>query len=127
MADYLDNDCNWALCSAKMRDVIEKHANNSSEITWIPVKARDGETITPYYAILIEKAFEENVAVNYEKSRKLRDGEIYSPHFNYDVVKDKDIFTLEDYPSYVFISEKLKDILEKSGVTGVGFGNWHAS
>jgi hypothetical protein len=57
-----------------------------------------------------------------------RDGDvIFSPHFRYVLIKDKDVFTSEDDTTTIYFSEKLKDILERENLLGLGFETWEAS
>ncbi len=126
LSDFLNNDCDWILCSEKLKQCIEGNAINATDIKWCPVEVNGGEVVETYFALLIEEPLKDVLDV--EKSRKLRDGEIYLPHFIYDKVKDVDIFTLEaDYPDYVYISDRWKQIIEAEHLTGIEFRDWHAS
>jgi hypothetical protein len=125
--DYLGNDCRWILCSQKLKECINKNANNASEALWLPVKVINGITFNTYYALLIEHYLRDEDIVNYEKSKKLKNGEVYLPHLKYDKVKDFDLFVMEDNGSTIFISQKLKDMLKEENLTGLGFEDWNAS
>jgi hypothetical protein len=125
--DYLSNDCSWILCSEKLKEVIIKNANNASDVLWFPVKVINGETFKTYYALLIEHFLKDEEIVNYEKSKKLKSGEVYLPHLKYDKIKNFDLFVMENNGVSLFISQKLKDILEKENLTGLGFEDWKAS
>ena len=125
--DYLGNDCSWCLCSEKLKKIMDNYANNADVIRWLPVKILNGETFKTYYALLIENYLEFDKIVNIEKSKKLKDGKVYLPHFIYSQIKDYDLFIKEDGGKSIFISQKLKDILEKENLTGLGFEDWKAS
>ncbi len=125
-SDFLSNDCDWVLCSGKLKRCIERNAINATDITWCPVAVNDGDVVETYYALLMEHS-RENI-VDIQKSRKLRDGKICLPHFVYDKIKDVDIFALgEDYLNGLYISEQLKLVIEAEKLTGVGFEDWYAS
>lgn len=123
--DFLDNDCSWVLCSKKMKEIIENNANNSSSIKWLPVKIYDGKSLETYYAALIEYYLED--IIDFNKSKKLKNGEIYLPHFKYENIKKYDLFAYENDNTSFFISEKLKNILEMSDLRGLDFEDWYAS
>ena len=125
-SDYLSNDCDWVLCSEKLKQCIETNAINATDITWCSVAVNDGDVVKTYYALLMETPMKEILDI--EKSRKLRDGKIYLPHFVYDKIKDVDIFALEEkHLGGLYISERLKLIIEAEPLTGVGFEDWYAS
>lgn len=125
-SDYLSNDCDWVLCSEKLKQCIETNAINATDITWCSVAVNDGDVVKTYYALLMETPMKEILDI--EKSRKLRDGKIYLPHFVYDKIKDVDIFALEEeYLGGLYISERLKLIIEAENLAGVGFEDWYAS
>ena len=125
--DYLDNDCNWKIFSERLKESIIENANNASNVLWLPIKVINGETFRTYYALLIDHFLEKEEIVNYEKSKKLKSGEVYLPHIRYDKVKNFDLFVMEDKGSTIFISNNLKSILEKENFTGLGFEDWKAS
>ena len=125
-SDFLSNDCDWVLCSEKLKQCIETNAINATDITWCSVAVNDGDVVKTYYALLMETPMKEILDI--EKSKKLKDGEIYLPHFVYDKIKDVDIFTLEEeYPNYIYISDRLKQRIEAENLAGVGFEVWYAS
>ncbi len=124
-ADLLSNDCNWILCSEKLKSCIDGNAVNASDLKWFPISVNNGELIKPYYVLLMDQYLED--VINIEKSRKLADGKIYLPHFIYDKIKHMDLYTIEGNSSDVFISERLKKIIEQEHFTGVGFNDWYAS
>ncbi len=125
--DYLDNDCGWPIISLKMMEAIKKYANNSGDIKWYPILIKNVKVEMQYYVALIDhfKNFEE--IVDYSKSRKLKNGKVYLPHFKYDLVDNFDVFVLESYNSSLFISNKLKLQLESENFKGLGFEDWYAS
>lgn len=124
-ADLLSNDCGWILCSEKLKSCIDGNAVNASDLKWFPASVNNGELAVPYYVLLIDRYLED--VVNIEKSRKLVDGKVYLPHFIYAKIKHLDLFTTEDNPSDIFISERLKKIIEQGHFSGVGFNDWYAS
>lgn len=126
-ADYLDNDCGWCLCSEKLKNILEPYIDNAFKVLWLPVNVRGDETMITYYALLIETPLFQKEVVDYEKSKKLKDGEVYLPHFVYSKIKNFSLFVVDEYPSYVFVSNEIKQILENEKITGIGFQNRKAS
>jgi hypothetical protein len=124
LPDFLITDLNLPTCSNKMKNSIEKNCRNSEDIDWLPVDVHHGKTLIEFY-ILHVPHYIPNV-IDMEKSD--RDGDvIFSPHFRHVLVKDKDVFTSEDDTTTIYFSEKLKDILEKENLLGLGFETWEAS
>ncbi len=124
-SDYLDNSCRWVLCSQKLRAIIDEFSNNSNIITWLPVDVNNGEKIEKYFTLLIDFHLED--IVDFDKSKKLKNGDIYLPHFIYNKISNFDLFVYEEKPSSPFISKKLKLSLQESKITGLGFEEWKAS
>ncbi|MGT2742515.1 hypothetical protein [Streptococcus plurextorum] len=121
--DFILNDCQWILCSERLKDCISKNISDS-KVKWLPIKVINGDTFCRYYSMLIEDFFKEDIIVNHEMSRKLKNGEIYLPIFIYNRIKNLDLFVVQNDGIHIFISDKLKKVLEVEKFKGLGFEQW---
>ena len=122
--DYICNDCGWTLCSPKLKEAIEHNIGDAPNVMWLPAKVRNDDEQRIYYICLITSFLKIDDVVNKEKSRALKDGKIYLPCFDAKKLTGIHIFSLENFNSRPFISEQLKNILEKENFTGLGFEEW---
>ncbi|MDR2910268.1 MAG: hypothetical protein LBV47_02725 [Bacteroidales bacterium] len=122
--DYLITDLNIPLCSGKMKNIIARNCRNSSDIHWLPVDVRHGNSVVEYYILHIPHYIAD--VIDLEKSDRDKDV-IFSPHFRQELIEDKDIFASEDDTTTVYFSQRLKDTLEKENLSGLGFESWESS
>jgi hypothetical protein len=124
-SDFISNDCNWVMCSPNLKRTIENNVDEETEIIWLPVKVQNENEIREYYICLLTFFYTADDVLNKEKSKKLKNGEIYLPYFDSRKVDGKDIFILADNNSSVFVSENLKINLESENLSGLGFEKWN--
>jgi hypothetical protein len=118
-ADYLVNDLNIPLCSSKLKQTIQNNIANNYSILWHPVFVNFNNKSTEYYYLKLKKIIVD--VIDIDKSEK-ENNTIFNPYFIAE--KTEDIFRCDFDLSYLFISENLKNIIEKEGVTGIGFETW---
>ena len=124
LPDFLITDLNLPTCSSKMKRIITENCRNSEDINWLPIDVSYDKTLIEFY-ILHVPHYIPNV-IDLEKSD--RDGDvIFFPHFRQDLIQDKDIFASEDDTTAIYISERLRNILENENLPGLGFESWEAS
>lgn len=123
--DYLSNICGWTICSTTLKEAILKNVNKS-KITWLPILVQKGDEQRRYHAMLIDSFLKLEDVVNFQKSKRLKSGEVYLPIFSHDKIKDLDTFVLEDKNSTIFIAEKIMRILSEKNLKGLGFEAWRA-
>ena len=107
-----------------MKKIIEENCRNIEDIEWLPIDVNDGKTLIEYY-ILHVPHYIPNV-IDLEKS-DIDESVIFSPHFRQELIHNKDIFASEDDTTVVYISENLKNALERENLLGLGFESWEAS
>jgi len=124
LPDYLITDLTIPICSLKMRTAIEANCKNNDDINWLPIDVNDGNTFVEYYILHVPRYIPD--IIDLEKSD--RDGDvIFSPHFRQELIQDKDVFASEDDITTIYFSQRLKDILEKENLRGLGFESWQSS
>jgi len=122
--DFIDNDCDWIICSSKLKEVIEYHIGSMPNVVWLPAKVQNDEEVRTYYICLITSFLKMEDVLDIKNSRTLKNGEIYLPCFDLEKLKGKHFFALENFNNEIFISKQLKDILQKENFTGLGFEDW---
>lgn len=125
-ADFISNDCDWILCSSKLKDVIERNISSAYNVVWLPTEVQNANEIRTYYVCLITSFLKIDDVVNKEQSRVLENGEIYLPCFDSKKLVGKQIFSLENFNNEIFISNTLKNILEQENFIGLGFEEWNS-
>ena len=124
LPDFLITDLNLPICSYKMKKIVVENCRNNKDIEWLPIDVNDGKTFIEFYILHVPNYIP--YVIDMDKSD--RDGDvIFSPHFRQELIQDNDIFASEDDTTVVYISEKLKDILDNENLLGLGFESWEAS
>lgn len=122
--DYLRNIINWPLVSEKTKNAL----GEVNGIRFYPVSiinGEDNEIIATYYLLYIENFID---AYNMEKS-KYRYNQKHNIYFfmpmdiymNENVCNNYDIFRCNQNNTHIYVSEKIKSIIENQGLTGVKF------
>jgi hypothetical protein len=123
-ADFISNDCAWAICSLNLKEFIESNIEKLQDVVWLPVRVENKEEIRQFYACHVTSHYKYKDVLNIEKSKKLRNGEIYLPCFDESKLKGIHIFSLENHSSSLFISPEMKNMLDSENFTGMGFEEW---
>lgn len=120
LADMSHTDIGGRLCSSKLRKIIEENlTEHDNEIQWLPMHIKDEETgdITEYYylhfpeycdVLDLERSTIDPLLGGYDK-------EIVS----YQKVKNRSIFNCPQNKDFTVVSKKLKEVIFKSGCTGI--------
>ncbi|CAN5758111.1 hypothetical protein BH11BAC7_BH11BAC7_33050 [soil metagenome] len=121
--DYLPNNMAWPLMSEKMKQVIERNLTGHEKISWISTNVKAGEDVFLYYVI----RFDEKMDVLDLNRTTFVPGtdQIIRPCFSFDKVKKYNLFHKPGYSwritPAVYISETLKNEIEKENLSGVDF------
>ena len=124
--EYLLNDYRWPIIHKK---VMEEFQNQQvSNVQYIPITLSDIDTdeeIHEYYAMNILNSIE---AIDLEKSEYDYDEEFnvywFLPHsiyLNPSICEGHDIFRASKSSTYVYVSQKIKDIIEANNWIGFSF------
>lgn len=117
--DYLVNDLNIPLCSSKLKQTIQNNIANNDSILWHPVFVNFNNKSTEYYYLKLKKIIVD--VIDIDKSEK-QNNTIFNPYFIEEKIED--VFRCDFDLSYLFISEKLKEAIIQSEITGIGFETW---
>ena len=125
-ADYLRNTVNWLVVHKRVQKAFEKE--NISGLQYLPVKVIDvvtKEENRDYVAVNILNVIEayDMIKSEYEYKEKYN---IYSflPHTTYldlKVVKKYDIFRATKFRPSIYVSQKIKDLIDENQWTGFDF------
>lgn len=126
LTDYLANLYRWLLVSSKFRDVTDDIINR--HVQYLPVKVLDRITKSEIESYCVANIITKIDALDLEHSKydifELDDEKIISIEkyaLKGSQIIDKHIFKLESETIPVFVSEKLKEVIENSGLTGFRF------
>ena len=118
-ADYLVNDLNIPLCSSKLKQIIQDIVAKNDSILWRPIFVNsNGKSIEDYYLKLKKILID---VIDIDKSEK-QNNTIFNPYFIEEKIED--IFRCDFDLNYLFVSEKLKEAIIQSEITGIGFETW---
>jgi hypothetical protein len=118
-SDYLVNDLNIPLCSLRLKEVIHINAKNRDAILWFPVEVKSSSEAREYYYLKVSQILKDVIDV--EKS-DTQNNTIFNPYFVEEKIED--IFRCDFDLSYLFVSEQLKNSIEKEKLSGISFETW---
>jgi len=115
VADYLQNDVGWALCSGKMRKVID---SVTDEVTWIEAVVLSRDEAIPYY--ILDCQFRPDV-VDKRKS-KFHGDVLIKRVFDAKALEAYNVFRcVDDIVGGLCVSEAVRQQLVDAECTGVEF------
>lgn len=118
-ADYLVNDLNIPLCSSKLKQIIQDIVAKNDSILWRPIFVNSNGKSIEYYYLKLKKILID--VIDIDKSEK-QNNTIFNPYFIEEKIED--IFRCDFDLNYLFVSEKLKEAIIQSEITGIGFETW---
>lgn len=126
LSDYLASDNGWVIVSKKFRDVMKEIGGEDIQYLDINImNSKTKEEDNTYKVVNVTKHLE---ALDLENSVydffELDDEKILSVEkyaLKQDVIKNYNIFKLNDETIPVFVSEKVKDIVEENSLIGFQF------
>ena len=118
-ADYLVNDLNIPLCSSKLKQIIQDIVAKNDSILWRPICVNSNGKSIEYYYLKLKKILID--VIDIDKSEK-QNNTIFNPYFIEEKIED--IFRCDFDLNYLFVSEKLKEAIIQSEITGIGFETW---
>ncbi len=125
-ADFIGNIDSLPMFSKKMKNVIDNYLTSKNNIHWKEAKVDkfDGENRTYYLPWFNEKM---DVLDNEKTTYKEIEGHklLFTAYYDYEKVKDLHFFhkpnTFYQLPTAFYVSEELKNEIEKQQLTGVEF------
>jgi hypothetical protein len=118
-SDYLVNDLNIPLCSLKLKQLIQDNIANKDSVLWYPALVNSERKSTEYYYLKLKNVLKD--VIDIDKSEK-QNNTIFNPYFVEEKIED--IFRCDFDLSYLFVSEKLKKIIEFEKISGISFETW---
>lgn len=121
--DYQPNNLGWPLVSEKMRNVICAHLTGKEGLTWIKAIVNGGDEIREYFI----PSFLQKLDVLDEAETMFVSGtsHIIKPVFSLSKVESYSMFFApQDFweiTSGLYVSESLKDALQRAQITGIDF------
>jgi len=130
--DYLGNNLAWFLVSERLKTLLLEF--NIFNTQFIPIKNDDSNKNIGYLVNIIDKVNAMDISkslikkVTYHKDGK---EETHNSVIKYALqekeIGDRDLFSLDGYNIPIFISERLKNGMEKSKITGCDYQKIHVS
>ena len=126
IADYALNDSSLFIISPKFNTLLSEFSLDKIQMLSVILKNQKSNLLIENY--VIANVLEIVDAINYEHSTydvfDLDDDQVYSfvkYAINGNGISGKHIFKLKDAEQPIFISEKVKDEIERQGITGCDF------
>lgn len=130
LADHLGNDLGWFIVSPKFRGVLEDCV--SEGIQYLPITLQNestGEMVEGYQVanifLLVDAVDREHSVVNEYSHGGILHWSVVKFALRRDKVEDLDVFRVKESDRMVsisvFLSERVKNAIEKNGITGVDF------
>lgn len=125
-SDYLGNVVGWPILKKRVLEEFSK--NQITGISAFPISLIDvnsEKNIKDYYLVYIHyfiDAFDmEKSQYSYNPKYNFYTFVPHKTHMNYDVCSRYDIFRADKSPGTIFVSEKIKAIIEKNSFSGFNF------
>ncbi len=124
--DYIANNLAWLIISEKLKTILSEF--NIGDTQFIPVLNEDKRENIGYLVNIINMVDAIDISKSLVKKMTYhRDGkeETYNSVIKYALyekkIGDSDLFKLEGYNTPIFISERLKNAMDKAKVTGCDY------
>lgn len=126
VTDYVSNDLCWFIVTGKLKNVIESVVKSNVQYLPIRAKSKSGLDALDVYLVNICNVVDaldlENSTYDlYEIDENEKMISVLKFALKASVIKDVDLFRLKDYFPPIFISERLKEAMQKSGITGCDY------
>jgi hypothetical protein len=124
--DYIANNLAWFVVSERLKDMLLEF--NIGDTEFIPLLKENTEKIIGYLANIINTVDAIDLSKSlYKKMTYHREGkeETYNSIIKYALIEkeigERDLFRLDGYNTSIFISERLKNAMNKAKMTGCDF------
>ena len=129
ISDYISNILDWLIVSEKFKYLLNKYSSIEGSCQFLPLVVSDyaghNKPINAYALKVIDILIN---AIDFEKSDfvLLKYGDIEMKSFRKFVLKETevighDIFILKDSPMYIFVSERIKELIINNKLLGFAF------
>lgn len=121
--DYQPNNLAWPLMSEKMKNVVSKNLTGKEGLVWIKAIVNGGNEIKEYF---IPRFLQKLDVIDEQKTIFISGtAHIIKPVFSFSKIENYNIFfSPQDYweiTSGLYISETLKNAIQKAKLTGIDF------
>jgi hypothetical protein len=128
-ADYMDNDCGFNLCSERLMNIVEHFKSENDVLEWykVDVLSTEKDISLPYFILhlpIIHSVLDEEKTLYH----KVFDDEgtffcnvVIKPRFKWEAIKDYNVFGYAGSDTVWYVSEAIKEAIEKEGCTGLVF------
>ena len=120
-SDFLTNNLGCPLCSEKLKNIIDKTSSAHDEIQWLPTIVADekGKEEKKYFILHFPTEYD---ILDRKKSIIVEDDFVVKPVISKKLAANHAVFTfLGEGQGRFFISERVKEAIEKEGCLGIVF------